>query len=117
MWPDKPIDYIKISGDESALHFGIEVDETICSVVSLFIEKDTAQIRKLATLAYYQNKSYATSLMTHCIEHSKKLQLKSVWLNARADKIGFYKRFGFTSTNTTFEKGGINYVVMTLKLL
>jgi N-acetylglutamate synthase-like GNAT family acetyltransferase len=117
MWPNKPMDYIKIEGDESALHFGIEVEGVICSVVSLFIEKDQAQIRKLATLVDYQNRSYATNLMTHCIEHSKKLQLKSIWLNARADKIGFYKRFGFTSTNTTFEKGCINYVVMSLKLL
>lgn len=117
MWPNKPMDYIKIEGDESALHFGIEVEGVICSVVSFFIEKDQAQIRKLATLIDYQNRSYATNLMTHCIEHSKKLQLKSIWLNARADKIGFYKRFGFESTDSTFEKGGISYVVMSLKLL
>lgn len=117
MWPNKPVDYIKIEGDESALHFGIEVEGVICSVVSLFVENNQAQIRKLATIATYQNKSFATKLMRYCIEYSMELELRSVWLNARADKIGFYKRFGFESTDSSFEKGGISYVVMILKLL
>ncbi len=117
MWPNKPWDYIKIDGDESALHFGIEDNGVLCSVVSLFVENNQAQIRKLATLTSYQNKSYASRLIKHCIEYTKELELKHVWLNARADKITFYKRFGFESTDSTFEKGGITYVVMNLKLL
>jgi len=116
MWPDKSLDFIKLPGDETAVHFGIEQDHQLCSVVSLFVDLQTVQLRKLATLPNYQNKSFATTLIEHCITYSRDLNLELIWLNARIAKANFYKRFGFETTDKTFEKSGISYVIMELKL-
>lgn len=116
MWPNKPLDYIKIKGDEDALHFGIEQDDTIVSVVSLFISCKSAQLRKLATQADYRNRSYASLLIKKCIEKALEHHCESIWLNARSTKTSFYEHFGFNSTNEKFEKGGISYQIMKLKL-
>lgn len=116
MWPDKSINYIKLKGDKSALHFGIKEDHKIQSVVSLFIESDNAQLRKLATIPAYRNKSFATKLIQHCIKISKENNCEILWLNARVDKSNFYERIGFKATNKTFEKSGLHYVIMELIL-
>jgi hypothetical protein len=37
LWPDKPLDYVKIAEDEEGQHFGAFQDQELVSVISLFV--------------------------------------------------------------------------------
>lgn len=53
MWPDKPLDFVSVPGDENAVHLGLYVDRELVSVVSVFLNGNTAQFRKFGTLPDY----------------------------------------------------------------
>lgn len=112
MWPDMPLDYIKLSHDDTGLHYGLFVHDRLTSVISLFIDGDAAQFRKFATDVSEQGKGYGSQLLSHLIEQAKLQSVKRLWCNARLDKTAYYERFGMVKTESTFSKGGIDYVVM-----
>ncbi|MBC8768429.1 GNAT family N-acetyltransferase [Arenibacter sp. BSSL-BM3] len=112
MWPNMPIDYIILPNDEQGIHFGLFVNNTLISVVSLFIENKEAQFRKLATTNLEQGKGYGGRLLSHLITYAEGKKVNKIWCNARVDKKDFYLKFGFKSTNTVFIKHKIDYVVM-----
>lgn len=112
MWPDKPLDYIVVEGDENAKHYGCFENGQLISVISLFINGDEGQFRKFATLVDFQGRGYGTKLLSHLIEDAKSLKLQSLICNARIEKCDFYERFGMEKTNKTFDKGGKSYIVM-----
>ena len=58
MWPDQPLDYVKLPDDEKGLHYGLFYEGELITVVSLFLDRESAQFRKLATLQHYQGKGY-----------------------------------------------------------
>ncbi len=116
MWPDMPLDYIKLPNDDQGLHYGLFVRQQLISVISLFIDGDAAQFRKFATDTSAQGKGYGTLLLSHLIEQAKVKGVKRLWCNARIDKAAYYERFGMVKTEKTFSKGGIDYVIMELKL-
>ncbi len=112
MWPNKPMDYIKLKEDNSGFHFGCYVNNELVSIVSLFIKNNQAQFRKLATIHTAQGKGYATLLLKHVFKFAEHKNVASIWCNARANKINFYKKFGMLKTTKTYNKGGIDFVVM-----
>ncbi len=112
MWPDEPLDYVKLAEDQSGLHFGIFSKGILASVVSLFISNEEAQFRKLATDTAHQRRGYAGHLIRHIFSYCNEKHIKRIWCNARQDKTSFYEGFGMQETKQVFEKGGINYVVM-----
>lgn len=112
MWPNKPLDYIKLEQDQDGHHFGLYKNNIIVSVISLFINKNNAQFRKFATDIKEQGKGYGSILLKHVILFSENNNIKKIWCNARKDKSEYYKRFGLTTSNITFSKGGINFVIM-----
>ncbi|MBL3656360.1 GNAT family N-acetyltransferase [Fulvivirga sp. 2943] len=112
MWPDKPLDYIKLENDESGLHYGLFVGGELTSVVSLFINDGIGQFRKFATEEKEQGKGYGSRLLNFLFKEAQKQNLKEVWCNARVDKAPFYQKFGMQTTDKQFNKGGINYVIM-----
>ena len=112
MWPNHPIDFIKLPEDEEGVHFGLfENDELVC-IVSLFIKNKTAQFRKLATKVSDQGKGYATQILHHIILYCSQLKIEKLWCNARANKTSFYKKFGLDETKKTYRKGGIDFIVL-----
>ncbi|TXE06148.1 GNAT family N-acetyltransferase [Seonamhaeicola algicola] len=113
MWPNKPQAYVVLPNDNEGLHFGLFLNQTLVSVVSLFTEENTLQFRKFATLQAHQGKGYGSQLLTHVFEYANKKHYKKIWCNARKDKTTFYERFGLKETSETFVKGGITYVIMT----
>ncbi|MFD2036075.1 GNAT family N-acetyltransferase [Belliella marina] len=116
MWPDKDIDFVKVPGDDEALHLGLFVNRKLISVVSVFQKEGGAQFRKFATLPEYQGKGYGSKLLVYMIGHVQKKNIQKIWCNARASKIDFYSGFGLSKTNITFKKSGLDYVVMEKKL-
>jgi GNAT superfamily N-acetyltransferase len=112
MWPTKPLDYVKLNNDDKGLHYGLFLDNTLISIVSLFIKDEEAQFRKFATLENYQGKGYGSLLLNEIIQVAGKKSLKRIWCNARSSKMDYYKKFGMVVTDSTFRKGGLDYVIM-----
>jgi len=112
MWPDRTIDYVKITNDKDGDHFGLFVHNKLVSIISIFIEEDHAQFRKFATVVEDQGKGYGTKLLSYVLNELEKNQLTKIWCNARKEKAFYYERFGMIKTDVTFAKGGIDYVIM-----
>jgi len=112
MWPDKSIDYVRVTNDDKGRHFGLFINDTMISVISLFIINKEAQFRKFATLNDYQGKGFGTLLLKEIMNIVKHNNLNKVWCNARMDKSNYYAKFGMKVTDNTFVKGGIQYVIM-----
>ncbi|MEM8899159.1 MAG: GNAT family N-acetyltransferase [Bacteroidota bacterium] len=86
MWPDKPLNYIKLPNDALGLHYGLFLQDKLVSVISLFQEGSSAQFRKFATLTACQGKGYGTPLLRHIMEWAENEQLDKIWCNARIHK-------------------------------
>ncbi|MCH7396828.1 GNAT family N-acetyltransferase [Belliella sp. DSM 107340] len=112
MWPDRELDFVRVPGDEKAIHLGLFVNRKLISVVSVFEKENGAQFRKFATLPDYQGNGYGSKLLVYMIGFVQEKQIQKIWCNARVSKIDFYNGFGLTITDKTFEKSGLEYVVM-----
>jgi len=116
MWPDKPLEFVKLPDDDKGLHFGLYVEDTLVSVLSLFIKGHSAQFRKFATLQSYQGKGYGTLLLNYVITEATKQGAVEIWCNARAEKADYYRTFGLTQTGEPHAKEGKSFVTMTKTL-
>lgn len=112
LYPDKTPASLKLPEDDKGLHFGMFVDNTLISVISLFIEGSSAQFRKFATLPDYQGKGYGSVLLKHVIKLSSDKGCTHIWCNARTSAIDFYLRFGFRITDKTYSKDGVDFIIM-----
>ncbi|WP_230981413.1 GNAT family N-acetyltransferase [Echinicola salinicaeni] len=112
MWPDRPMDYVKLDEDHNGLHFGLEVDSQLISIISVFIEGGKAQFRKFATDKSHQGMGFGSHLLAHVIKLLEENEIALIWCNARVEKTAFYEKFGLAKTDKTFQKGGIDYVIM-----
>lgn len=112
MWPDQVLDFVKLPEDKNGIHFGLFKNEMLISIVSLFIKGKSAQFRKFATTHMEQEKGYGSQLLSHLIDYTTQKNITEIWCNARADKTGFYKKFGMTETTKTYTKENIPFVVM-----
>jgi len=117
MWPDQPVDYIKLKDDGEGIHFGFFNQDQLVSVVSLFIDGSSAQFRKFATEVNEQGKGFGGKLLVHMMEEALNRQVNMIWCNARLDKAPFYEKFGMIKTGSHFMKDGIAFVVMQKDLL
>jgi len=112
MWPDKPVDFVRVAEDDQGIHFGLFTEENLVSVVSVFFKGNEAQFRKFATLEKYQGMGYGTHLLEFVFDFLQEKKVDRIWCNARISKTGFYQKFGLKETAIVFEKEGIRYVVM-----
>lgn len=115
MWPDKPLDFIKLADDAKGRHFGLFDDDGVATVVSCFVQNRKMQFRKLATLQSKQGKGYGSALLNFIIALGKSENASSLWCNARLNKKSFYEKFGMVEINKRFEKDGITFTIMELK--
>lgn len=116
MWPDKPVEFVKLSDDFEGMHYGLFDDNTLTSVISCFERNGEVQFRKFATLVERQGKGLGTHLLKYIIEDAKSKGLKRIWCNARADKKHFYEKFGLRETARRFVKENVEFVIMELHL-
>jgi GNAT superfamily N-acetyltransferase len=112
MWPEKPLSYVAIANDNTARHYGLFVDGKLTSIISIFIENNQAQFRKFATLVKFQGLGYGTVLLNNIIYLLQKEGVSKLWCNARVEKTNYYERFNLKTTESTYEKGGIAFVIM-----
>ncbi|WP_036798198.1 GNAT family N-acetyltransferase [Photobacterium marinum] len=117
LWPDKAPLFCKVEGDETANHFGVYVDSKLVSVASVYIDGNTARLRKFATLAEYQGKGIGSGLIAYILQWLESVAIEIFWCDARKTAVGFYKRFGMRSDGDEFTKSGIQYYRMELNLV
>ncbi|WP_426293361.1 GNAT family N-acetyltransferase [Dyadobacter endophyticus] len=109
LWPDMPIEFVKVPEDESGTHFGLYLDGTLVSVISLFGEGENIRFRKFATLPGFQGKGLGSKLLQHAIAYAQTQGYTRMWCDARADALGFYERFQFKKFSEPFFKEHISY--------
>ncbi|MDR6804288.1 GNAT superfamily N-acetyltransferase [Dyadobacter sp. BE34] len=109
LWPDKPREFVKVPEDESGIHFGLYFEGALVSVISLFADAQDIRFRKFATLPALQGKGLGSRLLQHAIAYAQTQGYTRMWCDARADALGFYKRFGFKKFSKSFFKEHIEY--------
>ncbi|GAB2561208.1 GNAT family N-acetyltransferase [Spirosoma areae] len=119
LWPDKPVDYVKIENDAEGYHFGAFQGEDLVAVISLFVSGKEANprranprracFRKFAARPDCQRQGIGTLLLNHVIAEAKRLEATILWCDARLDAADFYRRFGMEAVSDVFYKGAIPY--------
>lgn len=116
MYPDLPLDAIKLANDNDGIHFGLFANNQLTSIVSLFNSGNVYQFRKFATIVESQGKGYGSLLLDHIINYVKSFGAGKLWCNARVSAIPFYNKFGFVQTDKFSTNNGIDFVIMELEL-
>jgi len=109
LWPDKPLAFVKVEGDEEGIHFGLYKDARLVNIISLFAEGRSMRFRKFATLPEYQNRGLGKMMMLKVFDYAKDKGYERLWCDARTDALSFYERIGFTTFSEPFFKEDIEY--------
>ena len=112
LWPDKPLEYVKVENDTAGRHFGAFQQEELVAVISLFVEGGEARFRKFATRPDCQRQGIGTALLRHIFDDARQQAAHRIWCDARQDSAAFYARFGMQPEGEVFYKGPIPYVRM-----
>lgn len=112
LYPGQALDKIRLPNDEEGTHLGLFDQNKLISVLSYFKNENSIQFRKFATLADYQGQGYGSELLHYLIEISKQEGIEHIWCNARENASSFYSKFGFQKTDQSFQKDGVDFVIM-----
>jgi len=116
LWPNKPESFCKIKGDETAKHFGVFVKDQLVTVASIYINGTSARLRKFATLPDFQGHGLGSKLIIDILDQLKELNIEMFWCDARVTAIGFYQKLGMKQQGKEFDKSGVLYTKMAVKL-
>lgn len=116
MWPDKPLDHVKVPGDETALHLGAFDGVMLIAVASFFRQPPRVQVRKLAVAPAYRSAGLGSQLVKEGAALAQREGFTELWCDARQTAHGFYERLGFEIEDETFEKSGVTYQIARLNL-
>ncbi|WP_071836918.1 1-(5-phosphoribosyl)-5-[(5-phosphoribosylamino)methylideneamino]imidazole-4-carboxamide isomerase [Terrimonas ferruginea] len=115
MYPELPIDAVKLPDDAAGSHFGIYEDNQLLSVVSVFERNGEMQFRKLATRRDKQGKGLAWILLQHVLKLAEQKKVTRLWCNARLSATGLYKKMGLQQSGAPWNNLGHEFVVMERK--
>jgi len=102
LWPDKPVDYIKLDDDPIGYHYGAFRADELVAVISLFMTGGTAHFRKFATRPDQQRQGIGTRLMQHIETEARQRGATQLWCDARLNVASFYQRFGMETSGEVF---------------
>ncbi|SOD79175.1 GNAT family N-acetyltransferase [Spirosoma fluviale] len=109
LWPDKPLDYVKVDNDDEGFHFGAFREGELIAVISLFVNGSESRFRKFAARPDCQRQGVGTLLLNHVMAEAKRLGATVLWCDARLETADFYRRFGMEAVSEVFYKGPIPY--------
>lgn len=116
LWPDKPMSFCLVDGDEMARHYGAFVADQLVCVASIYINGNDARLRKFATVEQYQGQGIGTKVIQHVLDSLRNRDVDYFWCDARTTAIGFYRRFGLQTEGEEFHKSNVGYFKMSLSL-
>jgi len=114
LWPNKPIEFCLVEGDESASHYGIYIEKKLVGVASTYDNSGIVRLRKFAVTQENQGQGLGTALLTHVIDAVRNTGATEFWCDARTTTVDFYKRFGLHIVGNQFFKSEISYYKMSL---
>ena len=114
LWPDKPVSFSRVDGDETATHYGAFTDGMLVCVASIYLSEDSARLRKFATLPDYQGRGIGSKVLAKAIEQLKQQNIKRFWCDARTTATAFYQKFGLSVEGREFVKSGVSYFRMSV---
>jgi ribosomal protein S18 acetylase RimI-like enzyme len=117
LWPNKPLLFCKVDGDETAKHYGVYINDKLVSVASIYMVGCVARLRKFATLVTFQGRGIGSKLIIHILNELIQNGAESFWCDARTTAVGFYKKFGMESQGAEFIKSELSYFKMNVSLI
>ncbi len=109
LWPDKPLEFVKVDDDEQGHHFGAFRAGELVAVISLFVTGPEARFRKFATRPDCQRQGIGTQLMERVLAEARHLGARTLWCDARPDASALYQRFGMALEGPMFYKNAVLY--------
>ncbi|WP_394182392.1 GNAT family N-acetyltransferase [Marinomonas posidonica] len=109
LWPNKTIEECRVEDDDFGEHYGVDKQGLLVCVASVFIQQDTARLRKFATLEAFQRQGIGQFVLSRIIEDLKASGVRIFWCDARESASSLYQRFGMTASGERFYKGDIPY--------
>lgn len=95
-------------------HIGAFLDKQLVGVLILTkIDDNNIKYRQMAVIEPLRKQNIGSQLITYADNHAKKLQFKTIQLNAREVAIGFYEKLGFRTIGDIFFEVGIPHKKMT----
>jgi len=116
LWPNKPLLFCKVDGDETADHYGVYLNDELVSVASIYRDNRVARLRKFATLVKFQGRGLGSKLIAHILNELEDAGVECFWCDARKTATGFYKKLGMTQQGSEFYKSGVLYLKMEKRL-
>jgi predicted GNAT family N-acyltransferase len=117
LWPNKPLLFCKVDGDETAMHYGVYLNEKLVCVASIYMESRVARLRKFATLIELQGQGIGSKLITHILNELKEDSAEYFWCDARKTAVNFYQKFGMERQGAEFNKSGELYFKMAVSIV
>ncbi len=117
LWPNKPLAFCKVNGDETAKHYGAYLNDKLVCVASIYMDGRVARLRKFASLEEFQGRGIGSKLITHILSELTKSGTESFWCDARTTAVGFYKQFAMEKQGSEFSKSGTSYFKMAVSLI
>lgn len=114
LWPDKPISFCRLDGDEMAFHYGVYKAGSLVCVASIYKDKDVARLRKFATLEAFQGLGIGSRLIKHIMLELQDEGIRHFWCDARKTAVGFYERLGMEKCGEEFNRFGVLYFKMSI---
>ncbi|MEM6712605.1 MAG: GNAT family N-acetyltransferase [Pseudomonadota bacterium] len=111
LWPDMPLEHVKVPGDETAHHLGAFDGQKLIGVASFFAHPKGVQLRKLAVDPMYRKRGLASRMIEEGARCAKKDGHAQLWCDARQSALHFYERLGFKIDPDVFEKSGVTYQI------
>ena len=105
-------DICKLDDDNMGLHLGVVDKSETIGAVSIFLKDRKIQFRKLAIKEKYQKKKYGSDVLKWIYDYATEMEFDYIWANARKNALDFYLKNGFHATEDTFDKNGLEYVVV-----
>jgi len=109
LWPDKPLEFVRVPNDEIALHLGAFEGDALIGVASFYPDGRAAQLRKLAVDPSVQGQGIGAQLVLAGAELLRGQAITTLWCDARETALGFYTRLRFTIDPASFDKSGVQY--------
>jgi ribosomal protein S18 acetylase RimI-like enzyme len=116
LWPNKPLSFCTVEGDESSIHYGVYLHNVLVCVASTFINHRVARLRKFATLEEFQGRGVGTQLIRHIVGEITQANVETFWCDARTTAVSFYEKFGMEVQGDEFMRSGISYYKMEVSL-
>jgi predicted GNAT family N-acyltransferase len=90
--------------DETCTHVIVEINGDYVATGRLL---EVGQIGRMAVLKSYREMGIGSKVLEKLLSIAKSIGMKTIFLNAQLDAIGFYRKYGFEEEGNIFDDAGI----------